>query len=112
MKKIVVSILAVVFFVAGGSAVFAGNAGEGAKIFKKKCGACHLETDKKKVGPGMKGVFGRESEVAGKMDEEGLHKWIKDPKSVNPKSKMAKLFKAKLKDEEIDDVIAYIKTLK
>jgi cytochrome c2 len=63
------------------------------------------------VGPGLKGVFGRVSEMAGTLDEAGLQAWIKDPKSVNKKSKMAKLFTTKLKDDQVADLIEYLKTL-
>ena len=32
---------------------------DGEKLFKRKCGACHFVTNKKKLGPGLAGVFGR-----------------------------------------------------
>ncbi len=108
MKKTVASITALVILVAGAGMA---HAMDGKKLFKKKCKACHTITDKKKVGPGLKGVFGRESKMAGKLDEEGLRKWLKNPAAVNKKSKMAKLFKTKLKDAEIEALIEYLKTL-
>ena len=38
----------------------AASAGlDGEKQFKRKCGACHFVTDKKKLGPGLAGIFGR-----------------------------------------------------
>ena len=111
MRKIIALAATVTILSASAGMAFAGDAGNGKKFFKKKCKACHLLTDKKKVGPGMKGVFGRESAIAGKMDEAGMQAWLKDPAAVNKKSKMAKLFKTKLKDNEIADLIAYLKTL-
>ncbi|MDH3974056.1 MAG: c-type cytochrome [Deltaproteobacteria bacterium] len=111
MKKVLASITTVAIISASAGIAFAGDSKSGQTLYKKKCKACHTLTDKKKVGPGMKGVFGRESKMAGKLDEAGLTAWLKDPKAVNPKSKMAKLFKTKLKDNEIADLVAYMKTL-
>ena len=111
MKKVLASITTVAIMTASAGIAFAGDAKSGETLFKKKCKACHMLTDKKKVGPGMKGVFGRDSEMAGKLDEAGMTAWLKDPKAVNPKSKMAKLFKTKLKDNEIADLVAFLKTL-
>jgi len=111
MKKIIALAATVTILSASAGTSFAGDAGSGAKLFKKKCKACHLLDDKKKVGPGMKGVFGRTSEIAGKLDEAGMQAWLKDPAAVNKDSKMAKLFKTKLKDDEIADLVAYLKTL-
>lgn len=43
----------------GATTAVAGDAGAGAKIFKK-CAACHsLKPGKKKVGPSLHGLFGR-----------------------------------------------------
>jgi len=111
MKKFVVFVVSMAIMVVGSSAVFAGDAEKGEKFFKKKCKACHTVDGKKKVGPTLKGVLGRDSKEAGKLDEAGLTTWLKDPKAVFPKSKMAKLFKTKLKDGEIADLVAYMKTL-
>ncbi|MDT8318819.1 MAG: c-type cytochrome [bacterium] len=111
MRKIIALAATVTILSTSAGMAFAGDAESGKKLFKKKCKACHLLDDKKKVGPGLKGVFGRTSEIAGKLDEVGLQAWLKDPAAVNSKSKMAKLFKTKLKDDEITDLIAYLKTL-
>ena len=111
MRKIIALAATVTILSASAGMAFAGDAKKGKKLFKKKCKACHTLTDKKKVGPGMKGVVGRVSEMAGTLDEAGLHAWIKDSKAVNKKSKMAKLYKTKLKDDQIADIIEYLKTL-
>ncbi len=105
MKKIITAISMVAMLSASASMAVA-SAGE--DVFNKKCKACHSTTDKKKMGPGLGGVFGRTSDVAGKMDEAGLKAWLKDPKAVNPKAKMPA---TKLKDQQIADVIEYLKTL-
>ncbi|MBE9535859.1 MAG: c-type cytochrome [Proteobacteria bacterium] len=111
MKKFVVFAVSMAIMAISSSAVIAGDATKGAKLYKKKCKACHTIDGKKKVGPTLKGVLGRDSKNAGKLDEAGLTTWLKDPKKVFPKSKMAKLFKKKLKDGEIADLVAYLKTL-
>ena len=111
MRKIIALAATVTIMSASAGIAFAGDAGSGAKLYKKKCKACHTLDDKKKVGPGFKGVFGRTSDIAGKLDDAGMQAWLKDPAAVNSKSKMAKLFKTKLKDDEIADLIAYMKTL-
>ena len=108
MKKIVATILSCAVLTASAGLVYAVDA---KAVFKKKCKSCHNITAKKKVGPGLKGVFGRTSKVAGKMDEAGLRKWLTDPKAVYKKSKMAKMMKKKPTAEEIEALITYLKTL-
>ncbi len=115
MKRFVVFAVTMAVLAASSSFVFAGDTTKGAKLFKKRCKACHTIDGKKKVGPTLKGVSGRESASKGmegyKLDEAGMTTWLKDPKKIFPKSKMAKLFKVKLKDGEIADLVAYLKTL-
>ncbi|MBE9503584.1 MAG: c-type cytochrome [Proteobacteria bacterium] len=106
MKKIIASVTTVALLTVGASMAVAS--GDGEAVFKKKCKACHTITEKKKMGPGLKGVFGRESDKAGKLDEAGLTTWLKNPKAVNAKAKMPNL---KLKDDQIAAVIGYLKTL-
>ena len=106
MRKIIASVTTVALLTVGASMAVAG--GDGEAVFKKKCKACHTITDKKKMGPGLKGVFDKESDVAGKMDEAGLTAWLKNPKAVNKKAKMPN---TKLKDDQIAAVIEYLKTL-
>ena len=111
-----ITITMMVVFAASVGTVVAGDAKAGKKIYTKKCKACHLLTAKKKVGPGFKGVYGRESAEKGmkgyNLDDAGMTKWLKTPKKIFPKSKMAKLFKKKLKGKEIEDVIEFLKTVK
>lgn len=109
MKKIIAFVVTAAVMIS--SAAFAGDAGNGAKLYKTKCKACHTLDGKDKVGPSFKGVFGRDSKMAGKLDEAGMTAWLKDPAAVNKDSKMAKLFKTKLKDGDIADIIEYLKTL-
>lgn len=97
---------------------------KGEEIYSSKkignCKTCHKLSSKKKVGPGLKGMFNRYSEGWIKI-------WLKDPQGTwernNPetqkmkkmlrkerKSKtMMKLPKGGLSDEQINDLIDYLK---
>ena len=103
-----------------------GDAAKGEKVFNK-CKACHAvgEGAKNKVGPVLNGIVGA---VAGQnadfkysdallakaaegltWDEETLEAFLRDPKSVVPGTKMS--FGGLRKDDEVDDVIAYLSGL-
>jgi len=103
-----------------GPAAYAGDAAKGQKVFNK-CKACHeVATEKNKVGPHLRGLFGR---TAGTVEgfaysdemkalgivwsEETLKPYLVDPKAVVPKGKMA--FAGLKKEEELEDVIEYLK---
>ncbi len=102
-----------------------GDAEKGEKVFKK-CKACHDvgEGAKNKVGPELNGVIGRtagtvpdfgysdamvEAGAGGLVwNEETLEEYMKKPKDFIPGNKMS--FAGLRKDDEIDDVIAYLAT--
>lgn len=91
-----------------------GNPVKGAKIARGKCGACHyFDKERKKVGPSLKGVYGRGPTIDGvpfaKWDAQALDAWLASPKAVKPKTKMS--FKGLAKKQDRDDVIAYLKTI-
>jgi cytochrome c len=106
------------------SAAFAdGDAAAGAKVFKK-CAACHVATEaKNKVGPHLMGIIDRpmasiaDYKYSKAMTEhaaevpawtvEALTTYLKDPKGVVKGTKMA--FAGLKKDDEIANVIAYLK---
>jgi len=99
---------------------FAGDPEAGAKDFKK-CQACHAvgEDAKNKVGPVLNGLFGR---AAGSVPDyiysdanknsgivwtpEIFAEYIKDPRAYMPGTAMA--FAGLKKDEDIQDIIAYL----
>ncbi len=102
-----------------------GDAAGGKKVFNK-CRACHdAEAEKNKVGPHLVGVIGRpaasveafaskysdsmkEAAAAGLVwDEAKLAEYLKDPKAMIPKGKMA--FPGLKDDADIANVIAYLK---
>jgi cytochrome c len=101
----------------------AQDAAAGEKIFTR-CKACHeAEADKNKVGPSLKGVLGRKAgshegfkysnamQEAGQKgmvwDEANITSYLKDPKGFIPGNKM--VFPGLKKDDEIANVIAYLK---
>jgi len=108
---------------AAGTAMAEGDAANGEKVFKR-CQACHVvNAEQNRVGPYLKGVFGRPaghiegfkySEAMAEKGKEGLvwdeanlDKYLADPKGYIPKNKMA--FPGLKKPEERADVIAFLK---
>jgi cytochrome c len=103
-------------------ALAAGDPVAGAKTFKV-CSACHIATEaKNKVGPTLQGVVGRPiASIAdfkyskamtdfgqGKVwDEAQLTEYLKAPRTLVKGTKMA--FAGLKKDDEIANVIAYLK---
>lgn len=102
-----------------------GDAAAGKTVFNK-CKACHeADTDKNKIGPSLHGVVGRKAgslesflakysdamKAAGEgglvWDDANIGEYLKDPKGKIPGNKMA--FAGLKKDDEIANVIAYLK---
>lgn len=94
------------------------DADHGREAFEKRCTGCH-SLDKPKVGPPLRGVYGR---TAGKdpqfpysdalkkasvtWDESTLDRWLSDTESVIPDNDMT----FRLNDRaERADIIAYLK---
>ncbi len=126
MKKVTLMV-AVLFLFSGiiymnsGATVFA-SADAGKALFNGagKCKNCHKTTDKKKVGPGLAGITKRAT-------DGWIRSWLKDPKAVwtanDPytaglKKIMKKEGKPKpshktkaLSDQEINDLMDYLKTM-
>ena len=84
----------------------------------KGCSACHSVTGSVLVGPSFKGIFGQTIELAdGKkavVDENYIRESIMEPqaKLVKGFQPIMPTFKGQLKDEEVNALIAYIKSLK
>ena len=102
------------------AAVADGDAAKGEKVYKK-CKTCHfVDKEKNKVGPHLVGIFGRTAgavegfkysdammESGITWDEESIAAYLADPKGYIKGNKMA--FPGLKKEEQIADVIAYIK---
>lgn len=87
------------------------EAEKGAEIFKNACISCHaINVDGKSFGPNLNGFADRLT-IAGVLDhtEEDLRKWLKDPEEEKPGNKM---YIAPLSDDEIDNLVKYLYTLK
>ena len=102
-----------------------GDAEKGKKVFNK-CKVCHMvgENAKKRVGPPLNDIIGAKAgaqegykyskamEKAGEdglvWDDEKLDTYLKKPRDVVPKTKMA--FPGLKKDDDRANVIAYLKT--
>ncbi len=97
----------------------AGDAALGQKVFNK-CKACHdVAEPKNKVGPSLKGLFGRSAgNVQGfsyseamknsgiVWSEDTLKTYLADPKAVVPGTKMS--FTGLKKQEEIENILEYL----
>jgi mono/diheme cytochrome c family protein len=80
----------------------------GKELFQQKCSTCHYDTsDAKKIGPGLKGLNKRGTFTVNnnKVTDENLKTWIENGDSLMPP------FKDVIEDNQIKDVIAYVKTL-
>ena len=92
----------------GASAAGGGSATKGKEVFDKKCSVCHYaDSDAKKIGPGLKGLGKRGTFTVNnsKVTDEALKTWIENGDSLMPP------FKDVIDDNQIKDVIAYVKTL-
>jgi cytochrome c oxidase subunit 2 len=91
----------------------------GQKLYEKNgCAACHTLDGSNSVGPTFKGLFGKteplQDGTSVLADENYLRESILLPqeKIVAGYAPVMPSFKGLLKDEEVDAIIAYIKTLK
>lgn len=121
MTDLQVYLVAAVVLAGSLSAAGAQDAALGEKVFLK-CKACHQvgEGAKSAVGPVLNGIIGRPAGTypgysysdANKgsgitWDEATLKDYLKNPRAKIPGTKM--IFPGLPKDEDIDNVIAYLK---
>ena len=106
MSRMILTVLASAVLAAGLASPAVAEL-DGEKLFKRKCGACHVMTEKKKLGPGLAGIFGRTAgtfkpfnysramKKAGRADPpfvwsaEAIDAYLANPKEYLPKNKMA-----------------------
>lgn len=83
-----------------------GKYAKGGAIFKQKCGVCHKK-DEKLVGPPMLEMV---NIYKGKVSE--LKNWIKEPGKKRADFPQMPSFKDQLSDEELNELTAYILSIK
>ena len=99
-------LVAVVVAVGACAGMAYAGADEGKALYEKQCKVCHsIKGDAGKMAD--KG--GALDAVGAKRDEAWLKKYLADPKSAMPEAKMPKM---KLSEEQLDDLVAYMLTLK
>ena len=83
-----------------------GDAAKGKEVFEQ-CAMCHnADSDEKKMGPGLKGLFKKGKLSDGKpANESNIRARIDEGGTGMPG------FKDVLDDQQKDDLIAYLKTL-
>ena len=122
-KTMAYALTATLMFVSGQA--LAADAEKGEKTFKK-CAVCHSVEPgdkKKKPGPNLAGVVGREAAMVANFkyssamkksgltwDEATLDKYLTKPKKLVPKTKM--VFPGLKKAKDRANVIAYLKSIK
>ena len=102
-------VFAVCLTLAAGSKVMhsaAGDAAKGKEVFEQ-CSVCHnADSEEKKMGPGLKGIFKKDKMNNGKKPTEAnIRSRIDEGGSGMP------AYKDMLSDQEKDDLVAYLKTL-
>jgi cytochrome c2 len=84
----------------------AGDAEKGKEVFEQ-CAACHnVDTDEKKMGPSLKGLFKKEKLTNGKPVTEENVKAV-----INAGGNGMPAYADLLTDEERGHLLAYLKTL-
>jgi cytochrome c2 len=83
-----------------------GDPEKGKEVFQP-CSVCHnADSEEKKMGPGLKGLFKRDKLADGKkLTEASIRTRIDEGGNGMPS------YKDLLSDQEKDDLIAYLKTL-
>ncbi len=85
----------------------AGDPEKGKAVFEDNCAVCHnADSDEKKMGPGLKGLFKKAKLKNGKAPTEANVKAI-----INAGGNGMPAYSDMLSDEERDHVLAYLKTL-
>ena len=91
----------------------------GEKLYKANCAVCHSLDGSRKIGPSFKGFWGRTAKLQGGVEkvsnEEYFTNSIKMPNSEIVEGyspAMPKLYPVPISDENIEQLIAYVKTLK
>jgi cytochrome c len=112
------------------SQAHAGNPSQGATIFRATCGVCHIARGDAsradlatRIGPNLWGVVGRKAGTAKSFSysyamrssgvtwtDDQLRRYIADPQKTVPNVRMG--FAGLKNPKDVEDVIAYLNTLK
>jgi cytochrome c len=111
MKKGIIATTCFGALLFAGTQIFAappaGDAEKGKAVFEDNCAVCHnADSDEKKTGPGLKGLFKHDKLKNGKKPTEATVKAV-----INAGGNGMPSYSDMLSDEERDNVIAYLKTL-
>ena len=106
MKKAILLLAAAALIaMVAGATLFAADVEAGKAVLKtQKCSMCHS----------IAGVGGKLNALdeAGKLKADDIKKWIRTPKSMKADTKMTAYSAEKLSDKDLDDLVAYLSTLK
>lgn len=84
----------------------AGDAEKGKEVFEQ-CSVCHnTDSDEKKIGPGLKGLFKKDKLKNGKKASEANVRAV-----INAGGNGMPAYADMLSEDERNDLIAYLKTL-
>lgn len=98
--------VAVPLAVSSASAAQKGDPAKGKEVFEQ-CAVCHnADSDEKKMGPGLKGLFKKDKLTNGKKPTEATVR-----AKIDEGGNGMPAYKDMLSDEEKDDLLAYLKTL-
>ena len=83
-----------------------GDSARGKAVFEQ-CAVCHnADSDEKKMGPGLKGLYKKDKMANGKKPTDAAVK-----AQIDEGGNGMPAYKDMLSDAEKDDLIAYLKTL-
>ncbi|MBI3679286.1 MAG: c-type cytochrome [Acidobacteria bacterium] len=106
LKKLIPASVAVVLAANLLSGFQKGDPDKGKELFEQ-CGVCHnADSEEKKMGPGLKGLFKKAKLNNGKKPTEETVRGV-----INEGGNGMPAYKEILSDEEKNHVIAYLKTL-
>jgi mono/diheme cytochrome c family protein len=110
MKKELIAAGCMSLVLLAGAQVFAqkkGDAAKGKATFEENCSVCHnADSEERKVGPGLKGLFKRDKLVNGKAVNEANVRAL-----INAGGNGMPSYADLISDGEKNDIVAYLQTL-